>query len=521
MPNRLIHQLPDSPERDTLNLELQHYYHGIPSRPRYLAGSPNRRRVSTTPYPDEVHLFPVSATSSICLRWRHEISAIILEVLDDSCPEAVCVDLLKIGPSESDADIVVWIGAKPSLSSIAAEELVAILDEKLRACEIAEAFRVEVRTTTILNTVGLVSRNDYDPRVAPYATPFMASMGLGLSCESQPTRLGSGGIFLRNGSSPTVFVLTCHHVVSSDPNGLLPGDTAQQKGEEVYVSNDVHVVRELEVLKDAIMTQKRSLKPMQYTKKRLAREGPPKTADGTVDKVEAEEYYKNVRDANRWLEVFEQELKVMEDCLAAIEARYSDQHDRLIGHVHCHPPIRIAQGEYCEDWGLVALNDNAIPSEGVANKINLEIPQGPHRSVQHILNAIDPYITALAVGSIMTDADINDRKHTVFKNGAMSGITSGTSSPARSFVRKPFDGGAPVWSLEVPVIGTAEVPEFSKPGDSGAVAVDGAGRILGMVTSGAGEDSAGTERKDVSYLTPMWWLLERLQAFGFDPQLVT
>ncbi len=50
---------------------------------------------------------------------------------------------------------------------------------------------------------------------------------------------------------------------------------------------------------------------------------------------------------------------------------------------------------------------------------------------------------------------------------------------------------------------------FSAKGDSGSVIVDGAGRIGGLLTSGAG--STPSSDPDVTYATPISFLLKRMQ----------
>lgn len=52
---------------------------------------------------------------------------------------------------------------------------------------------------------------------------------------------------------------------------------------------------------------------------------------------------------------------------------------------------------------------------------------------------------------------------------------------------------------------------FSEPGDSGPIIADICGRIGGMLTGGSGK----TKTSDMTYATPFWWLLKRIQASGF------
>ena len=53
---------------------------------------------------------------------------------------------------------------------------------------------------------------------------------------------------------------------------------------------------------------------------------------------------------------------------------------------------------------------------------------------------------------------------------------------------------------------------FSAPGDSGSIALDRDGRILGMITGGAGT----TDRIDVTYLTPYWSIEEEIKKYFPD-----
>ena len=48
---------------------------------------------------------------------------------------------------------------------------------------------------------------------------------------------------------------------------------------------------------------------------------------------------------------------------------------------------------------------------------------------------------------------------------------------------------------------------FSAPGDSGSIALDRNGRILGMLTGGSGI----TDRTDVTYLTPYWYIEQEIK----------
>ena len=53
---------------------------------------------------------------------------------------------------------------------------------------------------------------------------------------------------------------------------------------------------------------------------------------------------------------------------------------------------------------------------------------------------------------------------------------------------------------------------FSAPGDSGATIVDSKGRIGGLLTGGAGKTEEDPDSTDITYATPFYWLLQRIQT---------
>ena len=50
---------------------------------------------------------------------------------------------------------------------------------------------------------------------------------------------------------------------------------------------------------------------------------------------------------------------------------------------------------------------------------------------------------------------------------------------------------------------------FSAPGDSGSIVLDRNGRILGMLTGGAGT----THKTDVTYVTPYWCIEQEIKKY--------
>jgi hypothetical protein len=99
----------------------------------------------------------------------------------------------------------------------------------------------------------------------------------------------------------------------------------------------------------------------------------------------------------------------------------------------------------------------------------------------------------------------------VTKNGNATGLTVGRASGIFSFVREYFENGTHHTSTEWAILPYDKSGVFSALGDSGSVIADGRGRMGGLVTGGSGK----MESLDVTYATPLFWLLPRIMDNGF------
>jgi len=97
----------------------------------------------------------------------------------------------------------------------------------------------------------------------------------------------------------------------------------------------------------------------------------------------------------------------------------------------------------------------------------------------------------------------------VVKTGNTTGFTIGRLTGIDSFTREIDAYGIQSTSMEVAILPYSHKDKaFSAPGDSGSIVVDGKGRIVGVLTAGSGP----TETTDVTYVTPFYWVLERIKA---------
>jgi hypothetical protein len=93
----------------------------------------------------------------------------------------------------------------------------------------------------------------------------------------------------------------------------------------------------------------------------------------------------------------------------------------------------------------------------------------------------------------------------VIKNGNTTGATIGRATDIESFVREYDDHGICSTSMGVAIYSYGyKDGAFSAPGDSGSVIADADGRIVGILTGGAGK----ADHIDVTYASPYYWVDE-------------
>ena len=203
--------------------------------------------------------------------------------------------------------------------------------------------------------------------------------------------------------------------------------------------------------------------------------------------------------------------------LQDLERLWADPADRIIGHVDRHPPIGFGVGVHCqsEDWALVAIDRQRLP-DGIAplNRLNLRVVADADLAATE--TGSPPQLPPLENGmlrlsGVIPEAELHTRM-TVLKRGKGTKLTLGLSSPVQSYVRTTERVGT--YSREWPIYGH-DGGAFAAGGDSGAIVVDRSGRIGGIVT--AGQVDGEVDGADITYVTPMWWLLERMIRWGIRP----
>lgn len=140
----------------------------------------------------------------------------------------------------------------------------------------------------------------------------------------------------------------------------------------------------------------------------------------------------------------------------------------------------------------------------------------PHHQDQATYRVLDDSL--LQAYGVVSAAEIANPTHLdangqpcliVVKNGGTTDTTIGRANGLESVQRNyPDHGIIKQDSLKIAVVFYGKGHgKFSDGGDSGAIVLTREGKILGMLTGGAGP----TSDIDVTWLTPFWWLQEQIK----------
>ncbi len=217
---------------------------------------------------------------------------------------------------------------------------------------------------------------------------------------------------------------------------------------------------------------------------------------------------------------------------------------RLLGYVLYSPSISLSTGpqQFMEDWALVRVGSDRIDWSALKGNV---IYLGTFRSlvvcvyVVHLfiflgnkISMLDfgtklcphpqdtstaPFGGFLKIKGFLGEDEIRKPKQLdangeecllVIKSGLRTGVTVGRGSSILSFVRKRDEHGMKITSMEIPVYSYSYKDRaFSAAGDSGSIVVDRVGRIVGLLTGGAGK----ADNIDVTYLTPYYWIEKEIK----------
>ncbi|WWC95326.1 hypothetical protein V866_002187 [Kwoniella sp. B9012] len=525
------------------------YYHGIPSNPKLLARSRGDDWVQPRSkfdigFPEPKVLASINPSHPIKAIWELPLGNELLQMLDRTLPTANSVDILKVcyAFEVDSANPVVWIGVTPdTITSTRAKAAVRACKALLDKHGMLDV-EVEIKESIVYP---LANNRLYDPMDLPVATQdvtrrFSASSGLAITTRAKPFTFGSSAFFVRDqlDKNNTIMLLTGQHVVSgsTNVNGYnthlsLPLDKKgnlrpRLKGTDAQSQIDEARPTEVVVINADIIKQAQSeLRKMVRRKlSQVEKEKIAVDAALTPDRLERAQI--NLQGAKL-------DYKQMKETESHLSDSWFQPNNNALGRVLCFPERRFNFGQigYTQDFGVIELDKKLLP-QTIHNVLDLSsdaaYDYADYASEAPSLAIPDPGF--LRIQGMLNETDMNGNLSVIYR-GAKSGLKRGLSMSVRSMVKTYGEDGikstdhTKCWSREWPITAITEdhsIP-FCQPGDSGSGVITRDGRAGGILTGGSGNGLGPEERGciDVTYVTPIYWILERMKEQGFrDPQLL-
>ncbi|KAF4573394.1 hypothetical protein EYR36_007908 [Pleurotus pulmonarius] len=358
--------------------------------------------------------------------------------------------------------------------------------------------------------------------------PLTSNLGFPVSAVSKPDSQGTMALFLaeEGSSDDRLLGLTCRHVLfdntesNSDyrPHPDAPDKNVTLLSQKGY--DDHQKLIDREIAGTSIMEDywERTMQRFQGQDDAPAQEG-QRLARENIEKCQ---------EKREKLRVFDPQFK-----------RLVDPNSRVLGPVLFSPAIKPGPDgqQFLEDWAVFEVPRSKLGNRFQGNKLDLgtAISVGTFTLMCALHPGSDwnfqyPVDHHLPLRGIIGDEDMRipgmkDRNGDpcllVVKTGAGTGTSIGKANGVRSVVRtynpegERAEEASVAWCvLPLAYDGTRSVEPFAGDGDSGSVVVDIRGRLGGMLTGGGGWGSS-LVGFDTTYVTPFWWLLERIRANGF------
>ncbi|KAK7447031.1 hypothetical protein VKT23_014244 [Stygiomarasmius scandens] len=509
--------LPSPPSQ----MEVKFYYAGLPSSPVLVArtGAPWKAPTGPEAYRVIRELRPVG-NHALKLQevWEDNLAFKLHTLLDSMKVKWTSTDVVRIGNAdESFAPVVLWIGVIPA--SLSGDDGVVVAFKcqgLLREYDITDV-EVEIRESVVTRLAGprlLTSTLSFDP-TADLRDPLTTTLGLPISVHSSqttPQPEGTGGLFITESGKPNkLLLLTARHVVfapDSKQNELFEHNVSQAR-HNVMLFGKAGFQKYLDSINDEIDIQEDRAEVYEAQMTRI------------VDKDDLETCQAALNGTKKAVEA----LKTFHHY---IETNWTNPENRVLGDVVLSPPINVSGEGYTEDWAIIEIDVSKVDKDNFkGNAIDLGTRISPRYFTRMMCSESFKYPSSRLLrlqGTIPDDEMRNsivldqngDPSLVVIKRGSATGLTIGRANNIYSYARNYFGDDNVSISKEWAILPfNSKSGPFSDKGDSGSVIVDGLGHIGGLITSGAGfRDSP-----DVTYATPINFLLKRMQEHGLKPNI--
>jgi hypothetical protein len=503
--------------------EAQFYYAGLPSHPLLIArsSSPTTPWMERGPeaYPQRKEL-KVVGNHALNNIWENTLAPLVLALLESEGVKWTSVDVVRIGNAgEASAPVILWIGVIPtSLSHIDGLHVALKCKELLQKNDIVDV-DVELRESVVTRSGGprfLDPAFLSDPTVE-VRRPLTATLGLSICAESTAWAEGTGGFFMaEGGDSKRIFLITARHVV------LLPGIDGNDKYEHRNPSQprrNVLLLGDTSFRKLLTSTQVeigKAAMMVEYHKGRLKE----------IEGMEGEAAERERRKAQIALDDAKEEMEAHQAHSQDVLKYWGSSENRVLGYVLFSPPIKVSvtADQHTEDFAIIVLKPSKIDAQNFkGNVIDLGtqiqpsdfiLMMHPHptnpRSFSYPPNRLLKLQGTISTAEMHSPRMLDQNGEPclmVIKRGSATGLTIGCGNNILSYTRHYFKDAEPQTSMEWAVLPyDKKSGPFSTEGDSGAVIVDGLGRIGGLLTGGAGL----TDTLDITYATPIDFLKQRI-----------
>jgi len=507
--------------------QVRSYYYGLPSRPTFVASTIDEVWASPTG-PEAytpIKMLRAVGEHKIVELWEADIADQVIARLTAMNVDWTSLDVVRIGiVGESSAPIILWIGVVPKSLSGEDGRTVAFDARKILYKNGIQDIEVEIRESCVSKSVGpklltpVLSSNP----LAAVADPLTVALGLPICAHERGYAEGTGGFYVaRSGVADKVFLVTARHVISPPSltnNATIEYKSPTQPQHKVTLLSDA-AYRNLVASILGEIGHKVMIAEHQEARRQAmeGREGD----DAQDERADAEHLRDAANKAIDRLGAFHQE----------VISKWENPAGRILGHVALAPPLEFSVGslEFTQDIAVIEVDSSKIDASNFRGNVidlgtDINSADFAVRMYPDVLNRAHFKYPSDRLLKLHDTLSVDEMRHPqtvdqdgekcimVLKNGSKTNLTFGRANNIFSYTRYHFENSPGIISKEWAILpADSKSGPFSAPGDSGSVIVDGSGRIGGLLTSGGG----ATETSDITYATPISFILERLGAFGF------
>ncbi|KAI0327258.1 hypothetical protein GY45DRAFT_1355802 [Cubamyces sp. BRFM 1775] len=419
-------------------------------------------------------------------------------------------------------DFVITIGVRPgSLAYDAAVTAANAINAILSAAGFPEIQVAFIESVYRRHGTGpkLMNFNPLLDSIAGLRKAFTHALGLSIAPLKSPHFEGTGGLFYRlsgEEGDKRVVLSTCAHVSRPPPlfeNKTYTRKTESQPREDIVLLGTGAFEAAVQALMKFIGDQAVSVSSWEKQRNKLGEPVQDESAAFT-DLIDAAK--------NKIEEADKLHTEVTKYRTTAAQ--------RVFGHVlHCEKiEVGVGEHKFTNDWSFILMDEDMVDwdkflgnklyvggNTGTVEWAGLMFPQPQdHQKYQ------EPEDDLVQIKGVVPESEFHNPQdldvHNVktllaVKNGRSTGTTFGRVNGLKSITRHYTDYGIHQVSEEYAVLGydtsTLKNNKFSDPGDSGAIVIGRDGRIIGLLAGGGG----ATNETDITYITPYFWLEQRIK----------